>query len=157
MSPPEKAVITVREVRRSDHDRWRHLYRGYTAFYEIDQSEDDAEMVWSWILDNAHEVQALVAEDSTGALVGLAHYRAFARPLTASTGCFLDDLYVDPSARGGGAVDALLTALQQLSKERGWTVVRWITAADNERAQAAYARHAVRTTWVTYDMTPQKP
>jgi len=154
VNPRKRAPITVREVRRSDHDRWRHLYSGYAAFYQVDQSDHDAETVWRWIHDHDHEVQALVAEDSTGTLVGLAHYRAFARPLSASIGCFLDDLYVDPSARGGGAVDALLTALQQLSKERGWTVVRWITAADNERAQAAYARYAQRTTWLTYDMTP---
>lgn len=59
-----------------------------------------------------------------GALVGLAHYRPFARPLSATTGCFLDDLFVDPARRGSGAADLLLTELARLAAENGWSVVR---------------------------------
>lgn len=32
--------------------------------------------------------------------------------------------------------------------------VRWTTADDNYRARAVYDKRAVRTTWITYDMTP---
>jgi hypothetical protein len=46
-------------------------------------------------------VQCLLVEDDIGYVVGLVHYRSFARPLSASTGCFLDDLFVDPTERGG--------------------------------------------------------
>lgn len=110
--------------------------------------------MWEWIHDPAHEVNALLAVDSAQRVLALAHYRTFARPLTASTGCFLDDLYVEEeTARGGGAADALLHHLRDLARERGWTVTRWITARDNGRAQACYARHAARTSWITYDMT----
>ncbi len=80
--------------------------------------------------------------------------RAFARPSTASIGGYLDDLYVDPHARGTGAADALLAALAQLAAERGWSVVRWITADDNHRARSKYDQHATRTHWITYDMVP---
>jgi ribosomal protein S18 acetylase RimI-like enzyme len=83
--------------------------------------------------------------------------RPFARPLSGTVGGFLDDLHVDAPARGTGAVDALLHALQQLAVERGWSVVRWITADDNYRARAKYDQVAVRTTWVTYDMPPGQP
>ena len=41
-----------------------------------------------------------------------------------------------------------------LARERGWSVVRWITAEDNATAQRLYDRHATRTPWVTYDLTP---
>jgi hypothetical protein len=63
-----------------------------------------------------------------------AHYRTFPRPLSATTGCFLDDLFVDPATRGAGAVDALLAELRRLAREHGWSVVRWITADYNHRA-----------------------
>ncbi len=56
--------------------------------------------------------------------------------------------------RGGGAADALLRALRERAAERGWSVVRWITADDNYRARGKYDQVAVRTTWVTYDMPP---
>ncbi len=32
--------------------------------------------------------------------------------------------------------------------------MRWTTADDNYRARAVYDKRAVRTTWITYDMTP---
>ena len=146
--------LRVRPVTMADSAPWRALYRGYADFYEVQQTDAMAEQVWSWIHDPTHEVQCLVAEDATGRLVGLAHYRPFARPLTASVGCFLDDLFVDPSQRGGGAADVLLRELAALARRNGWSVVRWITADDNYRGRAKYDRYATRTTWVTYDMNP---
>ena len=89
-------------------------------------------------------------------LVGLAHYRPFARPLAATVGGYLDDLYVAPEARGSGAADALLARLREIAADRGWSVVRWITADDNHRARAKYDQVATRTMWVTYDM-PVEP
>lgn len=144
---------TVRPPASADHDRWRDLYAGYAAFYQVEQSDQAAETVWRWIHDPTHQVQALLAVDGGGSVVGLAHYRTFARPLTATTGCFLDDLFVDPPARGTGAVDALLAELRSIAQRNGWSVTRWITAQDNERAKAKYDQVATRTTWLTYDMT----
>ncbi|WP_309052612.1 GNAT family N-acetyltransferase [Streptomyces sp.] len=146
--------ITVRAVRAGDFPQWRALYQGYADFYGVEQTEEAAGLVWSWVNDPGHEVAALVAEDGGGRLVGLAHYRPFARPLSATTGCFLDDLFVDPARRGSGAADLLLAALRGIAAERGWSVVRWITADDNHRARAKYDQVATRTMWVTYDMAP---
>ncbi|MFB7586191.1 GNAT family N-acetyltransferase [Streptomyces sp. NPDC056169] len=146
--------LKVRAVRAEDFPQWRALYRGYADFYKVEQTEEAAARVWSWVNDPGHEVEALVAEDGDGRLVGLAHYRAFARPLSATTGGFLDDLFVAPESRGSGAADLLLAALRGIAAERGWSVVRWITADDNHRARAKYDRLATRTMWVTYDMTP---
>jgi hypothetical protein len=66
-------------------------------------------------------------------------------------------LYVDPPCRGTGAVGALFNEINRLALERNWFVVRWTTAEDNFRAQAAYDKVANRTSWVTYDMTPPAP
>ncbi|WP_019143568.1 GNAT family N-acetyltransferase [Aeromicrobium massiliense] len=144
------SAVRVRAARSDDEQAWRALYAGYAAFYE--QDGVDLARVWEWITDPAHEVEALVAERD-GELVGLAHVRAFARPLDGSIGGWLDDLFVHPEARGTGVVDALLDGVRSLADRRGWSVVRWITADDNHRAQAVYDRVASRTAWVTYDMT----
>ncbi|MER6447209.1 GNAT family N-acetyltransferase [Streptomyces venezuelae] len=146
--------ISVRSVRDGDFPQWRALYRGYADFYGVEQSEEAATTVWSWVTDPGHEVGALVAEDTEGRLLGLAHYRPFARPLSATVGCYLDDLFVAPQYRGSGAADLLLGALRALAAERGWSVVRWITADDNHRARSKYDQVATRTMWVTYDMAP---
>lgn len=137
-----------------DATRWRELYAGYARFYQVPQSEEQRDRVWGWLMDPASEVEGFVVVDAAGAVAGLAHVRPFARPLSATVGGFLDDLYVDAPARGTGAVDALLGALAELAGHRGWSVLRWITANDNYRARAKYDAVAKRTSWITYDMPP---
>jgi GNAT superfamily N-acetyltransferase len=105
-------------------------------------------------LDPDHELEGLVAHGADTQLVGIAHVRAFTRPSTATIGGYLDDLYIDPHARGTGAADALLAAVAELAGQRSWSVVRWITADDNHRARSKYDQHATRTSWITYDMAP---
>ena len=147
-------ALSVRPVREGDYAGWRRLYRGYAEFYRVQQTDAMVERVWAWLSDPAHEVQGLVVTDKQGELIGLAHYRPYARPLTASTGCYLDDLFVDPTSRGAGAADLLLAELARLAGENGWSVVRWITADDNYRGRGKYDQVATRTMWVTYDMPP---
>lgn len=131
---------------------WEKLYAGYAAFYCVAQTPDMRATIWNWLHDPAHEMQGLVALDEAGQPIGLAHFRPFARPLAASTGGFLDDLFVAPEARGSGAAQALIDAIVETGRARGWTVIRWITADDNYRARSAYDRIADRTKWVTYEI-----
>ena len=144
--------VTIRDVAAGDRAAWDGLYAGYAAFYGVDQTAAMRDAVWGWLMDPGHETCGLVACDDAGDVIGLAHYRAFARPLSASTGGFLDDLFVAPAARGSGAADALIAALREIGRARGWTVIRWITAQDNARARAVYDRVAAATPWVTYDI-----
>jgi predicted N-acetyltransferase YhbS len=109
---------------QADYDTWRDLYGGYAEFYEFDQTDAQARAVWAWIHDPDHEVRALVVCGDDGRPVGLVHYRPFPRPLRASTGCFLDDLFVAASHRGSRAVDALLAELRRVAASEGWDTVR---------------------------------
>ena len=148
------AGYIVRAPREDEKEAWRHLYRQFAEHYTVAVRAEHQDLVWSWVMDPEHPLRCLVAEASDGSLHGLAHYRAFTRPLAGSVGCFLDDLLVDASIRGSGAADALLFALRQIAADEGWTVIRWITADDNHRARSVYDQFAVRTMWVTYDMAP---
>lgn len=147
-------MTAIRTVAPTPEHReaWDRLYAGYAAFYEVEQTAEMRDRVWSWLSDQDHEVEALVALDASGKVIGLAHYRPFARPLAAATGGFLDDLFVDPGARGSGAAQALIDGVAEAGRRRGWSVIRWITADDNYRARSAYDRVATRTGWVTYDL-----
>jgi GNAT superfamily N-acetyltransferase len=133
-------------------DAWEKLYAGYAEFYRVTQTPEMRDTVWAWLRDPAHEVEGLVALDQNDRPIGLAHFRAFARPLAATKGGFLDDLFVAPDARGSGAAQALIDAVVETGRARGWTVVRWITADDNYRARSAYDRIADRTKWITYEI-----
>lgn len=141
-------VVPLAARHRAD---WERLYAGYAEFYRVTQTAEMRERVWGWIADPAHEVKAFVAEDAAGRAVGLAHYRPFTRPLSATVGGFLDDLFVDPALRGQRVADALIEAVAEEGRRRGWSVIRWITADDNYRGRGVYDRLATRTMWVTYD------
>ena len=145
--------ISVRAVAAEDRQRWEELFHGYRTFYENPRDDAVAERVWGWLLDPEHQVQGLVAE-LDGEIVGIAHWRRFARPSVGETGIYLDDLFADPAARGRGVGAALIAQLQQIARDEGATVVRWITADDNATAQRLYDRVATKTRWLTYDAAP---
>ena len=89
-------AIRIVPVAAEHRAAWERLYAGYAAFYKVEQTQEMRDRVWSWLQDPAHEVKGFVALGPDGDPIGLTHYRPFARPLMASTGGFLDDLFVDP-------------------------------------------------------------
>lgn len=145
-------TVKIRPPRETDRAEWDALYQGYATFYKVAQTPQMRDTVWSWLFDPAQQSEGLVAEAPDGRLIGLTHFRPFARPLSATTGGFLDDLFVSPDARGSGAADALIDAVKAEGARRGWSVIRWITAEDNYRARGVYDRLAERTKWLTYDI-----
>jgi RimJ/RimL family protein N-acetyltransferase len=150
------AQWTVRPVEHSDWPAWCSLFQGYAEFYERPPlSDDHLRRVWSWIHDEGRMWALVAVPVEGGPAIGLAHLREWIRPLRGIVCGYLDDLFVDRSVRGGGAVGALFAAIDSLAHERKWEVVRWTTADDNYRARAVYDQLAARTTWITYDMTPR--
>lgn len=144
--------ISIRPVGVADREQWSVLYRGYRAFYQ--EADDDTRVAatWGFLMDPANESNGIVAVDDTGALIGMAVWREFSRPLEADRGIYLDDLFVSPSARGRGAGEQLIQSLADLARARGCSVVRWITAEDNATARRLYDRLAESGPWVTYDL-----
>ena len=144
-------MTTVRAITASDHDAWAPLFAAYGTFYETTFSDEVIESTWLRVLTEGSGVDAIVAEVD-GTVIGFAHYRS--HPDTFSTGrdWFLDDLFVDPAARGAGAATALIEELKGYARKTGPGSLRWITAESNERAQRVYDRVATKTTWVTYEV-----
>ena len=147
-------TATVRRVKDNEFFTWLDLYSGYGEFYEIPLTDEKALLVWSWITDSGHELEAYFAVDESDQPVGLAHVREFTRPLDGSRGLYLDDLFVAQDARGAGAGTAILNALRDRARDQGLSVVRWVTAKDNETARRVYDQVAEKTKWVTYDLVP---
>ena len=84
-------------------------------------------------------VFALVAEDDeTGAVVGFAVYFLNFSTWNGTHGVYLEDLFVRPSARGGGHGTALLRELARIAHERGYSRVEWSVLDWNEPSIAFY-------------------
>lgn len=142
----------IRAAGDDDFFGWLPLFAAYCSFYETELDDAKALIVWNWIRDESEPLQAALAVDDDGRPVGLAHFRAVPHSLSATRGMYLDDLYVDESARGAGIGRALIEHVHARAAEIGTGGVSWITADDNADAQRVYDQLAKRTSWVTYEM-----
>lgn len=146
-------AVVVRPVAEGDREAWAVLFRGYRDFYEKDHDPAVIDTVWGWLMDPAHGTRGLVAEVH-GRVVGIGHFRSFARPVIGEQGIYLDDLFTAPEARGTGAGSAILHRLAEIARDEGVSVVRWITHESNTTARSLYDRLAQQTPWITYDLPP---
>ena len=141
----------IREIKPKDKEQWENLYEGYAKFYKVEMNKTILKTVWNWIHDKNHEVEGIVYEINNK-IVGLAHYRKMPRPLRGQEIGFLDDLYVDPDYRSKGIGEKFLNYLKELSKSRGWNLIRWLTHDDNIKAKSLYDRVAEKTNWDLYEL-----
>ena len=146
----EKTAPVVRLVTAGDCERWQELFLAYGVFYEEEFPPEVVEGVWAWLMEENHPVRCFVAEVD-GQVQGFAHLRFQHDTFTAGAGWFLDDLFTDPEARGGGVATALISALDDYATAHGGGTLRWITASHNDRARRLYDTLANATTWVTYE------
>ena len=141
----------IREIQLKDKDQWKKLYRGYADFYKAEINDKILQTVWGWLNDNKHELQG-IAYEVDNKIVALAHFRRMPRPLKGQDICFLDDLFVDPQHRGQKIGEKLINRIREISKSRGWSLVRWITRDDNLRAKSLYNRISEKTNWDVYEL-----
>lgn len=134
---------------------WQKLYRAYGEFYNHPVTDVGLDTVWKWIMDEGHVLDARVVADQDHGIIGLMHFRAMPRPLHGVEIGFLDDLFVEPAHRGSGIAEMMLKELAVIGRNRGWSVVRWLTADDNYRARGLYDRLASKTSWNLYEMACQ--
>ncbi len=74
------------------------------------------------------------------------------RPLKGQDMGFLDDLFVTPEYRGQKIGEKLINRIKEISKSKGWNLIRWITRDDNTRAKSLYDRVAEKTNWDVYEL-----
>ena len=141
----------IRHIQLKDKKQWEELYKGYEDFYKVEMNDKILQTVWSWLHDQNHELNGLVYEVDEN-IVGLAHYRRMPRPLRGQDIGFLDDLYVDPQHRGRKIGEKILNELKEISKSKGWNLIRWITRDDNLRAKSLYDRVSEKTNWDVYEL-----
>jgi len=141
----------IRGIQLKDKAQWEQLYKGYSNFYKIEINSKILQTVWNWLHDKNHELEGLVCE-LDGNVVALAHFRRMPRPLKGKDIGFLDDLFVDPKYRGKKIGEKILNELKEISKSKGWNLIRWITHDDNFRAKSLYDKVAEKTNWNLYEL-----
>jgi GNAT superfamily N-acetyltransferase len=130
------------------------LMRAYCDFYEVSPSDEGLEAMARALIEAAEaDGMLLVARDGDGTPIGFATVGWKWASTRGARIAVMEDLFVDPDARGQGAADALIRACADRARRHGAPVLTWITAPDNRRAQAVYNRSgAAAGTWLEYEL-----
>jgi GNAT superfamily N-acetyltransferase len=145
-------MITVRSATDADEPRWRELWAGYNAFYEAAVPEAVTQLTWRRILDPASPIMGRVAERD-GHLVGFSNSVLHDSTWAAAAVCYLEDLFVDSTARGAGIGRLLLQDLVALARTNGWSQLYWHTRGNNTTARRLYDTFAPADDFVRYQLT----
>jgi GNAT superfamily N-acetyltransferase len=139
----------IRAALPSDEPVWRDMWRGYCDFYSAQVSPEVTQRTWKRILDPDSAIMCIVAEVE-GRVCGFAHCVVHENTWESQPVCYLEDLYVDPSARGQGVGAALIEWLRNAMRAEGWARIYWVTHESNERARRLYDRFTQADGFVRY-------
>ncbi|WP_066516251.1 GNAT family N-acetyltransferase [Curtobacterium ammoniigenes] len=98
------------------------------------------------------DLHGAIARDSEGGAVGLVHWLTHPATRTDGDYCYLEDLFVLPSARRSGVGEALIDHVRRWAVDHGCAKVYWLTADSNSTARSLYERVAARTGFVQYQI-----
>lgn len=150
---PVTAQIVIRPVLREDFPAWKVLWDGYNAFYgregQTGLSSEITQMTWSRFFDAYEPMHAVVAQ-SSGELLGLAHFLFHRSTIQLAPTCYLQDLYTVEAARGKGVGRALIAAVCKQAKSAGSPRVYWHTHETNTVAMHLYDKVAEKSGFVVY-------
>ena len=141
--------IEITRLRPGDRPRWAELWRAYLAFYDTVLPEEQYADTWARLLHDT-AVHGLAARRD-GEIVGITHFLFHAHCWTTAPACYLQDLYVDPSARGVGAGRALIETVAERARERAAHRLYWLTQDANTTARRLYDAVANHSGFIRYE------
>jgi len=139
----------IRAATPADLAAWRGLWDQYLAFYAVDLPPAVTAATWARLMDPASPVKARLA-DVEGKVLGFAIHMHHPSTWVATEDCYLEDLFVDPSARGQGLGRALIDDLITLARTKGWSRLYWHTNEGNTRARALYDQYVASDGHIRY-------
>ena len=140
---------STRPLEASDKPSWDPLWQGYLKFYETELSDDQSELTWNRLLDPNFNLYCLVAEVD-GAIQGMTHYSFQNSTWAPKNYCYLEDLFVEPSLRGGGIGRLLIDSVKKIAEGAGSSRLYWNTDATNETARKLYDSYELESGKVQY-------
>ena len=145
-------AIEIRAAGPGDEHDWRGLWAGYAAFSGTTLAADIIDRTWARLMDDATPLFARLAIRD-GAVVGFAICQKQFATFFREPVCYLEDLFVDPAARGSGVAKAMIDDLIALCEANNWDRLYWYTEAGNGPARRLYDRYSGADDHVRYKIT----
>jgi GNAT superfamily N-acetyltransferase len=144
--------VEIRPAREDEVEEMLPLIRAYCEFYETEPNDAGIREMFKTLITDPSQGAIFIALDD-GSAVGFATLDWKWSSLKGARIGYLEDLYVDPEARGKGIADALITVCAERCRELGMPAMAWQTAPDNLRAQQVYNRTGAEAeNYLEYDL-----
>jgi GNAT superfamily N-acetyltransferase len=144
--------IEISPLRVAERSRWDELWTAYQRFYGIELSAQVTDSTWQRI--HAARIHGLGARDSTGRLIGIAHFLYHEDTWSTARACYLQDLYVDERLRGQGCGRKLIEAVNAAARAAAASSPHWLTQESNSVARRLYDRLAQNHGFIQYAYGP---
>jgi GNAT superfamily N-acetyltransferase len=143
-------TVSIRYVAPRDEARWRELFDGYVTFYKSEVPPAVVDLTWQRLVTQADNMTCLVATGEDDRPLGFAALVFHRSTWSPTWYCYLEDLFVDPSVRGGGVGQRLIEGTYEEAGKRGATRTYWATQEGNATARHLYDQMAELTDFVQY-------
>ncbi|MBN8963101.1 MAG: GNAT family N-acetyltransferase [Rhizobiales bacterium] len=144
-----KKDVVVKPVGEGERAAWEPLWAGYLTFYKTSVPVATSDVTWSRFHDPAEPMHLLGAYVD-GKLTGIVHYIFHRSTWASGNYCYLQDLFVDDSARGLGLGRALIEAVYDKARAAGANRVYWLTHETNAQARILYDQVAENLGFIQY-------
>ncbi|TKI06734.1 GNAT family N-acetyltransferase [Martelella alba] len=147
---PANSEIIIRPIAPNDKDAWKQLWRRYLRFYSTIRDDALYEATFQRLADDSYpDMFAFVAE-YRGQLVGLVNCIIHDHGWYQDRVVYLQDLFVEESARGRGIGRQLIEKVYERADRTGKASVYWMTQTSNKTAMALYDKVAIKTDFIIY-------
>jgi GNAT superfamily N-acetyltransferase len=144
-------MTSIHAITPADRTEWGMLWNGYLTFYEAEIAADVTDHTFGRLVDDV-ELHGAIARDDDGRAVGIVHWLTHPATWSRAPYCYLEDLFVAPDVRGGGAGRALIAHVKDWAESHGSAKVYWLTQESNDTARSLYDRVATHSGYTHYQI-----
>jgi GNAT superfamily N-acetyltransferase len=143
--------LEIKDASAADYAAWHALWMQYLAFYKVTLAPEITAHTWARLLDPTSRLDGRFAF-LDGTMVGFALHHHHASTWVAGDDCYLEDLFLDETARGHGIGRALIDDLIEIARTKGCKRLYWHTAENNQTARRLYNHFTKADGHVRYRM-----
>ncbi len=144
--------LDIRAATPADEPAWRGLWQGFLDYYDVKIDAQITDFTWKRLMDDGSPLNARLAVLGDVA-VGFAIHQNHPSTWVMGDDCYLEDLFVAPTARGAGVGRALITDLMTHARSMGWKRLYWNTDHGNLAARRLYDSFIATDGHVRYRLT----
>jgi len=142
--------VKIRPLTPADRAEWETLWRDYLEFYQSELDPAQFDYTFQRLSQNDYPDMFGYVAEYQGKLVGLVNCINHDHGWHMRQVVYLQDLFVDDSARKLGIGQKLIEAVYDYADQNNKANVYWTTKTSNHTARKLYDRIGTQTEFIKY-------